>query len=181
MGFLGVKYYSAHQDGRQTLSYWCRLLRKPAEESQDSWQRVNKYWHEGWNSTRTNPGKGTSWTPLPCCITKKLQCQLFCTVTFMMWRRRQHFTHNVNHRVMHPNLMHIQPKFNWSTSTNDIMSNSDRIAAAFADLESQVVPNYSTTAMKHGVVRTTVMRRFTGKTVSNYEAATEHRHALRKC
>ena len=58
------------------------------------------------------------------------------------------------------------------------MSNTDRIAAARADLESQVVPNYSVTARKHGVIRTTLMRRFTGKTVSNHEATTEHRQAL---
>ncbi len=58
------------------------------------------------------------------------------------------------------------------------MSNNNRIAAALADLESQVVPNYSTTAKKHGVVRTTLMRRFTGKTVSNYEATTEYRQAF---
>ena len=58
------------------------------------------------------------------------------------------------------------------------MSNADRIAAALADLESQAIPNYSATAKRHGVVRTTLMRRFTGKTVSNHEATTEHRQAL---
>ena len=58
------------------------------------------------------------------------------------------------------------------------MSNNDRIQAALADLESQEVPNYSTTAKKHGVVRTTLMRRFTGKTISNSEANTEYRQAL---
>ena len=58
------------------------------------------------------------------------------------------------------------------------MSNNDRIEAALADLESQEVPNYSTTAKKHGVVRTTLMRQFTGKTLSNYEANTEYRQAL---
>ena len=65
--------------------------------------------------------------------------------------------------------MHTQPIFNLPTSINDIMSNNDRIEAALADLKSQEVPNYSTTAKKHGVVRTILMRRFTGKTVSNYE------------
>ena len=54
------------------------------------------------------------------------------------------------------------------------MSNADRIAAALADLESQAVPNYKATAKKHGVVRTTLMRRYTGKTVSNQEATTEY-------
>ncbi len=46
------------------------------------------------------------------------------------------------------------------------------------DLKSQAVPNYKTTAKKHGVVRTTLMRRYTGKTISNPEAITEHRQAL---
>ena len=58
------------------------------------------------------------------------------------------------------------------------MSNNDRIAAALANLESQEVPNYSRTAKKHGVVHTTLMRRFTGKTVSDYEATMEYRQAL---
>ncbi len=58
------------------------------------------------------------------------------------------------------------------------MSNADRIAAALADLESQLVSNYSATAKKHGVVRTMLMRRYIGKTVSNHEATTEHRQAL---
>ena len=56
--------------------------------------------------------------------------------------------------------MHTQPIFNLPTSTNDIMSNNNRIAAALADLESQVVPNYFTTAKKHEVVRTTLIRRY---------------------
>ncbi len=58
------------------------------------------------------------------------------------------------------------------------MSNADQIAAALADLESQLVPNHSVTAKKHGVVRTTLMRRYIGKTVSNHEVTTEHRQAL---
>ena len=58
------------------------------------------------------------------------------------------------------------------------MSNADRIAAALADLESQAVPNYTATAKKYGAVRTTLLRRYTGKTVSNQEAITEHRQAL---
>ena len=41
-----------------------------------------------------------------------------------------------------------------------------------------MVSNYSTAAKKHGVVHTTLMRQFTGKTVSNYEAITEYRQAL---
>ncbi len=58
------------------------------------------------------------------------------------------------------------------------MSNADRIAAALAHLESQVVSNYIATAKKHWVVRTTLMRQYTGKTVSNDEAIKEHRQAL---
>ena len=74
--------------------------------------------------------------------------------------------------------MHTPPKINPPSSNDDIMSNADRIAAALADLESQAVPNYKATAKKYGVVRTTLMRRYTGKTVSNQEATTEHRQAL---
>lgn len=51
------------------------------------------------------------------------------------------------------------------------MGNTDRIAAVLADLESQVAPNYSATAKKHGVAGTNLMRRFT-------EATTEHRQGL---
>lgn len=51
------------------------------------------------------------------------------------------------------------------------MGNTNRIAAVLADLESQVAPNYSATAKKHGVARTNLMRRFT-------EATTEHRQGL---
>lgn len=58
------------------------------------------------------------------------------------------------------------------------MSNADRIAATLADSELQVVPNYSTTAKKHEVVYTTLMRRYIGKTVSNYEATTKYRQAF---
>ncbi len=74
--------------------------------------------------------------------------------------------------------MHTPPKFNRPSSNNDIMGNADRIAAALAYLELQAVPNYKVTAKKHGVVPTTLMRRFTGKTVSNHKAITEHRQAL---
>lgn len=69
------------------------------------------------------------------------------------------------------------PKIN-PPSSNDVMSNAYRIAAALADLESQVVPNYSANEKRHWVVRTTLTRRYTGKTGSNDEAATEHRQAL---
>ena len=58
------------------------------------------------------------------------------------------------------------------------MSNADRIAAALADLESQVVPNYSATAKKHEVVRTTLKRQYIGKTISNYKATIKHRQVL---
>lgn len=81
-------------------------------------------------------------------------------------------------RDAHPHVMHNLPNLNLATSTNNIMSHNHRIEAALADLESQEVPNYSMTAKKHGVVRMTLMRRFTGKTVSNYETNTESRQAL---
>ena len=58
------------------------------------------------------------------------------------------------------------------------MSNAHWIAVALADLESQVVPNYGATAKKHEVVRTKLMRRYTGKAVSNHEETTEHRQTL---
>lgn len=58
------------------------------------------------------------------------------------------------------------------------MSNADWIAAALADLELQAILNYIATAKKHGVVCTTLMRRYTGKKVSNHEATMEHRQAL---
>ncbi len=74
--------------------------------------------------------------------------------------------------------MHTSPKTNPPSSNNNIISNADRIAAALADLKLQVVPNYSATAKKHGVVRTTLMRRYTRKTVSNHEATMEHRQVL---
>lgn len=58
------------------------------------------------------------------------------------------------------------------------MSNADRIATAPADLELQTVPNYKATAKKYGVVRTTLMKRYTEKTVSNQEATTAYRQTL---
>ncbi len=72
----------------------------------------------------------------------------------------------------------ISPKTNPPSSNNDIISNADPIAAALADLELQVVPNYKANAKKHEVVRTTLIRRYKGKTASNHEATTEHRQAL---
>lgn len=48
--------------------------------------------------------------------------------------------------------MHPPPKMNPPSSNDNIMSNADCIAAALADLESQAVPNYKTTAKKHEVV-----------------------------
>lgn len=50
--------------------------------------------------------------------------------------------------------------------------------AALADLESRTIWNYNATTKRYGVVCTTLMRRFIRKTVSNYEAITEHRQAL---
>ncbi len=78
-------------------------------------------------------------------------------------------TYNVDHHVMH-----THPIFNLPTSPNNIMSNNDQIEASLANLELQEVLNYSTIAKKHGVVRTTLMRRFIGKTVSYCKANTEY-------
>lgn len=44
--------------------------------------------------------------------------------------------------------------------------------------ESQQALNFSATARKNGVIHITLMRRFTGKTVSNHDATTEDRQAL---
>ncbi len=74
--------------------------------------------------------------------------------------------------------MQTQPRTNPPSSNNNIISNADRVATLLADLESQMGPNYSANAKKHWLVCTTLMRRYTGKTVSNHEATTEHRQAL---
>ena len=70
--------------------------------------------------------------------------------------------------------MHTQSIFNLTISTNKILSNNDWIQAALADFESPEVSNYSKTAKEHGIGRTTLMKRFTGKTVLHSEANTEY-------
>ena len=70
--------------------------------------------------------------------------------------------------------MHTQPIFNLETSTNDIMSNNDRIQAALADLESQEISNYSRIAKEYGVGRITLIRQFIRKTVLHSKANTEY-------
>lgn len=49
--------------------------------------------------------------------------------------------------------MHTQPKMNQPSSTNNIISNVDWIAAALADLELQAVSNYKGIAKKDKVVQ----------------------------
>ena len=58
------------------------------------------------------------------------------------------------------------------------MPNIDRIFEAIADLESQKVPDLTTTAKKYGVVRRTLEIRWLGKTVSMEEAVSTHRQCL---
>lgn len=58
------------------------------------------------------------------------------------------------------------------------MSNANRIAAMLTNLELQVLPNYSATAKKDKVVCIILIKQYIGKTVSNYEATTEHQQVL---
>ncbi len=74
--------------------------------------------------------------------------------------------------------MQVQSFFNVPTSIDDMMSKNDQIAVALADLESQIVFNYSTTAKNHLVVQITIIRQFTGENISNYKVTKEYRQAL---
>lgn len=58
------------------------------------------------------------------------------------------------------------------------MSNANSIAAKLADLKLRVISNYSATAKKHMIVFTLLMRCYTRKTVSNYEAIKKYGQAL---
>ena len=58
------------------------------------------------------------------------------------------------------------------------MPNLDRIPEAIADLESQEVPDLTTTAKKYGLVRKTLENRWKGKTTSMEEAVSMHRQCL---
>lgn len=74
--------------------------------------------------------------------------------------------------------MHTLAKTNPPFSNNDIMSNTNQIVATLADLELQVFSNYSVTTKKHKVICTTLIKRYIGKTVLNYEATIEHQQTL---
>ena len=50
------------------------------------------------------------------------------------------------------------------------MTKEASIASAIADLDSQKVPNYTQTAKKHGLERTTLMRRHKGISTSRRDA-----------
>lgn len=54
--------------------------------------------------------------------------------------------------------MHNLPKINPPSSTNNIMSNADWIAAMLANLELQAVSNYTANAKKYRVVHTKLIR-----------------------
>jgi hypothetical protein len=58
------------------------------------------------------------------------------------------------------------------------MPNNHRIAEAIADLESQEVPNVKKTAEKYGLERTTLGKRWAGKTTSMDECISTHRQCL---
>ena len=60
----------------------------------------------------------------------------------------------------------------------DHISHNDRIELAITDLESQAQPNFSTTAQKYDVKRTTLARRFKGESVSRQDAVSYTSKAL---
>jgi hypothetical protein len=64
---------------------------------------------------------------------------------------------------LHPThtLSKIQPPH----SKIDNVSHNARIELAIADLESQTQPNFSATARKHNIQRTTLARRFKGESI----------------
>ena len=55
---------------------------------------------------------------------------------------------------------------------------NDRIKAAMDQLDSQEVPNYAAAARAHNIDRTTLMRRYKGKTVSRAEATSTYHQRL---
>jgi len=60
----------------------------------------------------------------------------------------------------------------------DNISHNDRIELAIVDLESQDRPNYTTTAKKYYLVRTTLSRRHQGVTDTREEAYSNSVQAL---
>jgi Tc5 transposase DNA-binding domain len=65
-----------------------------------------------------------------------------------------------------------------SSSTAMDSTKNDRIKAAIDDLDSQRAPNYAATARAHNIERTTLARRYNGKTVSRAEATSTYRQCL---
>jgi hypothetical protein len=57
-------------------------------------------------------------------------------------------------------------------------NHNTRIELALADLASQLKPNYSATARKHSVERTTLAKRHRGQTLSIQGASSEYRQRL---
>jgi hypothetical protein len=58
------------------------------------------------------------------------------------------------------------------------MPNLHRIPEAIADLETQEIPNISATAEKYGLERTTLGKRWAGKSTSMEECISVHRRCL---
>lgn len=59
------------------------------------------------------------------------------------------------------------------TFTSNNIDHNNRILAAIADLDSQMVSNYAITVKKYDLVCTTLWRKHTSQTVSRNEAITE--------
>lgn len=53
------------------------------------------------------------------------------------------------------------------------MSHDNQIVVVMIDFELQDISNYFITTKKYKIVHTTLIRRFTSKTVSNYKVNTE--------
>ena len=64
------------------------------------------------------------------------------------------------------------------SSTTDQMVNEQDIQEALADLRTQEKPNFTDTAKKYNIVRSTLTRRFNGETTSMEECISMHRQAL---
>lgn len=58
------------------------------------------------------------------------------------------------------------------------MSHDDQVVVVMIDFELQDISNYFITTKKYKIVHTTLIRRFTSKTVSNYKVNTESQYTL---
>lgn len=70
--------------------------------------------------------------------------------------------------------MYTLSKTNLLFLNNNIISNANWITAALANLELQMVLNYSATAKKYKMVCIMLIRQYTEKTISNYKAIIEY-------